>query len=160
MASKVTGQRMRYPQPPRLNDPANIGSCCEGQANVMDAGPGPGHLENYMRLPVEQYAVLDGANISRLGPNLFKLVVPRLEFFDVWIEPELEVRWGPNNKLGHVLPGSCSHGACVLWLMRVHLTVLGSTTHDEVICMAMAMMSLRELTQRCTNASPPPRPAR
>jgi len=82
---------MRFPPPARLSDPANIGCCAEGATTVMDAGPGAGHLEEYMRLPVEQYAVLDGANIERLTANTFRLTVPRLEFFDAWIEPVLEV---------------------------------------------------------------------
>jgi len=90
-SARVTGQRMRMVKPSRLSDPANIGVCVEGYVGVTDAGPGPGHLENYMRLPVEQYAVLDGANITRVGRNDFKLAVPRIEFFDIWIEPVLEV---------------------------------------------------------------------
>ena len=32
-----------------------------------------------MRLPIEQYVVLDGAQISRLGNDVFKLTVPRSE---------------------------------------------------------------------------------
>jgi len=82
---------MRLPQPEWLNDPANIGACATGMIPLYDAGPGPGHLAAYMSLPVEEYVVLDGANIERLGGNLFRLSVPRIEFFDVWIEPELEV---------------------------------------------------------------------
>jgi len=91
VSARVTGQRMQMPKPARLSDPANIGCCAEGLIPVKDAGPGPGQLDNYMRLPVEQYAVLDGANIERLDSNLFRLSVPRLEFFDLWIEPVLEV---------------------------------------------------------------------
>lgn len=92
---------MRYPPPPHLKEPANIGVCAEGYVGVVDAGPGPGHLENYMRLPVEQYAVLDGANIERLSANLFKLTVPKLRFFDIWIEPELDVTVHLDETPGH-----------------------------------------------------------
>ena len=48
-------------------------------------------LATYMRLPVEQYFVLDTATIVSLGGNRFLLRVPRLSFFHVWVEPEIEV---------------------------------------------------------------------
>lgn len=92
---------MRQAQPSWLSAPANIGACATGMIPIHDAGPGPGHLENYMSLPVEEYVVLDGANIERLGGDLFRLSVPRIEFFDVWIEPELEVSVRLIKQAGH-----------------------------------------------------------
>jgi len=58
---------------------------------VDDKGPGPGALDNFMKLPVEQYAVLEASEIQRLGPNLFELKGPRMEFFNIWVEPRLRV---------------------------------------------------------------------
>lgn len=44
-----------------------------------------------MRLPVEQYFVLDPKQIRHLGANRFLLLVPRIQILNVWLEPEVEI---------------------------------------------------------------------
>lgn len=48
-------------------------------------------LEAYMQLPVEQYYELDPAMIRPLGGKRFALQVPRVNLFNVWVEPLVEV---------------------------------------------------------------------
>jgi len=40
---------------------------------------------------VEQYFVLDPKSVTRLGPSAFRCRIPRMAFFSVWLEPEVEV---------------------------------------------------------------------
>jgi hypothetical protein len=40
---------------------------------------------------VEQYFVLDPQSVTRLGPSAFRCRIPRMSFFSVWLEPEVEV---------------------------------------------------------------------
>lgn len=61
-------------------------------------------LSVYMALPVSQYVLIDvplGAKLRRIGTDLFKLAVPRLELFGLWLQPQVEciVRYWPNNHL-------------------------------------------------------------
>jgi hypothetical protein len=48
-------------------------------------------LSKYMMLPVEQYFVLDPNQIKWIEGNRFHLTVPRLQFFDIWLEPDVEI---------------------------------------------------------------------
>lgn len=69
-----------------LRDPAHL--CAKGtmQVDFTDYG-NVGALDSYMRLPVEQYSVLDPKLITMLGNNRFLLKVPKIEVMNVWIEP-------------------------------------------------------------------------
>jgi hypothetical protein len=40
---------------------------------------------------VEQYFVLDPDSVTRLGPTAFRCRIPRMSFFSVWLEPEVDV---------------------------------------------------------------------
>ena len=42
-------------------------------------------------LTVEQYFVLDPDSVQRLGPTSFRCRIPRMSFFSVWLEPEVDV---------------------------------------------------------------------
>lgn len=46
-------------------------------------------LDHYMRLPTEQYYELDPSMIKPLGNNCFLLDVPKLEFFNIWVQPQV-----------------------------------------------------------------------
>lgn len=45
-----------------------------------------------MRLPVEQYYELDPSMIKPLGGDRFQLAVPRIQLFNVWLEPLVVVQ--------------------------------------------------------------------
>lgn len=49
-------------------------------------------MEKYMRLPVEQYSVLDPKLITMLGEDRFQLKVPRIDVMNIWIEPMATVK--------------------------------------------------------------------
>ena len=40
---------------------------------------------------MEQYFVLEPESVARLGPNAFRCRIPRLSFFNVWLEPTVDV---------------------------------------------------------------------
>ena len=74
--------------------------CAEAEAACQVAGaarglaggaPGPG-LDDYMRLPVEQYFVLDPENVTRLGDGSFEFRAPKMSFLGVWVLPTVNVR--------------------------------------------------------------------
>lgn len=48
-------------------------------------------LASYMQLPAEQYDALDPTLIQPLGGNRFRLQVPRLALFNVWVQPTVDV---------------------------------------------------------------------
>jgi len=74
----------------RLSNPAKIG-CTSAAFCEVTGTQGAGSLDRYMRLPVEQYFVLDPNMIQSLGGNRFTCQIPRLNFFNLWIEPMVEV---------------------------------------------------------------------
>lgn len=92
------GRPRQQPQPVQqlrkrhelLRDPAKIGS--RGTATVMvnDVG-GPVSLTNYMRLPVEQYYILDPSQIQLLSGNTFVLSVPRINLLGATLQPVITV---------------------------------------------------------------------
>mmetsp|Transcript_15194 Transcript_15194/g.18253 ORF Transcript_15194/g.18253 Transcript_15194/m.18253 type:complete len:358 (-) Transcript_15194:194-1267(-) len=75
-----------------LRNPIKLSIAHSKSKKVRDYG-GDGSLEKYMRLPVEQYSMLNESLITRNenNPDNFLLKVPRLTFFSVWIQPEVEV---------------------------------------------------------------------
>ncbi|KAL4430382.1 hypothetical protein ABPG77_002188 [Micractinium sp. CCAP 211/92] len=73
-----------------LKDPAKISGSSRHAVAVQDRG-GPLALDTYMRLPTEQYNELDPSLILPLGKGAFLLKVPRVQLFDVWLEPEVTV---------------------------------------------------------------------
>lgn len=73
-----------------LKDPAHIGGSAKSEVAVQDFGSDLS-LEAYMQLPVEQYYELDPAMIRPLGGKRFALQVPRVNLFNVWVEPLVEV---------------------------------------------------------------------
>ncbi|DBA67138.1 TPA: hypothetical protein ACH3X2_001461 [Trebouxia sp. C0005] len=73
-----------------LQDPAHIGGSAKSEVAVQDFGNDLS-LEAYMQLPVEQYYELDPAMIRPLGGKRFALQVPRVNLFNVWVEPLVEV---------------------------------------------------------------------
>lgn len=74
-----------------LKNPAHIKARGKMSRAVKDFG-GTGSLENYMRLPVEQYSVLDPKLIKMLGEDRFELKVPRIDVMGIWIEPLATVK--------------------------------------------------------------------
>ena len=66
-----------------LKNPARIGCSSAAFFEVDDTCEQETSLDTYMRLPVEQYFILDPSMIEPLGENRFKLQVPRLNFFNV-----------------------------------------------------------------------------
>jgi hypothetical protein len=73
-----------------LNDPAEIGAVGTASVKVPDQG-GAVSLATYMTLPVEQYFVLDPDQIQFIEGSRFLLTVPRQQFFNIWIEPDVEI---------------------------------------------------------------------
>lgn len=74
----------------RLDNPARIG----GTHSAVVSVPGKGShlsLDTYMRLPTSQYYELDPNLIIPRGGNKFTLAVPRIQLFNVWLEPEVDV---------------------------------------------------------------------
>lgn len=46
-----------------------------------------------MSLPVSQFVLVKvplGAELKRVGPDLFELLVPRLEMFGLWVQPRVK----------------------------------------------------------------------
>ena len=81
-------------------------------------------LDHYMRLPTEQYYELDPSMIKPLGNNCFLLDVPKLEFFNIWVQPQVvtEVTTHTNGSSPHVLIKGLS---CTLngspWIQQMKL---------------------------------------
>lgn len=73
-----------------LHDPAHIGGSAKSEVSVQDFGSDLS-LNAYMQLPIEQYYELDPTMIWPLGGNRFALKVPRVNLFNVWVEPLVEV---------------------------------------------------------------------
>lgn len=65
-----------------------------------------------MRLPVEQYYELDPTMIKPLGGDCFQLAVPRIQLFNVWLEPVVQVyvQQAPGKVIIEVL--LCVLGGC------------------------------------------------
>ena len=105
-------QQQQQQQPPRsasgrvLRDPARLTAQSSASVSVADAG-GAVALGAYMRLPVEQYYVLDPSQISALdggdsvgggsGAGRFELRVPRVSLLGASLEPVLEVEVAPRD---------------------------------------------------------------
>lgn len=50
-------------------------------------------LSAYMALPVSQFVLIDvplGGRLNRIGQDLFELIVPRLELFGLWVQPDIK----------------------------------------------------------------------
>lgn len=50
-------------------------------------------LSAYMALPVSQFVLIDvplGARLERLSDEIFEIVVPRLELFGIWVQPQIK----------------------------------------------------------------------
>ncbi|KAL3139843.1 hypothetical protein ABBQ38_004141 [Trebouxia sp. C0009 RCD-2024] len=73
-----------------LHNPAHIGGSAKSEVSVQDFGSDLS-LDAYMQLPVEQYYELDPTMIWPLEGNRFALKVPRVNLFNVWVEPLVEV---------------------------------------------------------------------
>lgn len=91
-----------------LKDPARIGATSSKQTQVQEVPGFP--LDVYMRLPVEQYYELDPTMIKPLGGSRFLLTVPRIQLFNVWLEPivQVEVRHGSGADSVTIQAVSCS----------------------------------------------------
>lgn len=68
-------------------------------------------LDAYMRLPVEQYYELDPSMIKPLGGDRFQLAVPRIQLFNVWLEPlvVVQVHQAPSQVIIEVMSGRIVH---------------------------------------------------
>jgi len=73
-----------------LDSPARVHTSGSATVRVRDAG-GDVSLDAYLRLPVEQYYILDPNQISFLEANRFQLSVPRINLLGVTLEPRIEV---------------------------------------------------------------------
>lgn len=73
-----------------LRSPALISACGEATCTVRDAG-GALSLQSYMRLPVEQYYILDPSQIRFLESNVFQLAVPPINLLGTSLQPRLRV---------------------------------------------------------------------
>lgn len=91
-ASAATQQQAVHPAQRQraLKDPARIAGSSRHTVTVQERG-GALALDAYMRLPTEQYSELDPSMIHPLGNSAFLLKVPRVQLFDVWLEPEVTV---------------------------------------------------------------------
>lgn len=99
--SNLTGAATLEPLPPmtdpeNLQRPARLHAVAVSRCDVRDAHLAtPFDLDAYMRLPVEQYtlSVLEAGTLTRYEgqPGRFRFQVPRLQFFNVWVEPVVDV---------------------------------------------------------------------
>jgi hypothetical protein len=60
-----------------------------------------------MRLPVEQYYILDPNQITFLAGNRFILAVPRIELFGSWLQPTIEVEVFPGDTSVRLVADHC-----------------------------------------------------
>eukprot|EP00882_Tetradesmus_deserticola_P020094 GHRQ01021653.1.p1 GENE.GHRQ01021653.1~~GHRQ01021653.1.p1 ORF type:complete len:180 (+),score=65.66 GHRQ01021653.1:250-789(+) len=81
-----------------LNNPAEIGSNGTATVRVKDMGHALASstgedisLDAYMRLPVEQYYILDPKQIQFVSGNRFILSVPRIQLLGASLQPVIEV---------------------------------------------------------------------
>lgn len=98
-----------------LEDPAHIWSTMSSQISVRDYG-GNVSLDRYMRLPVEQYFVLDPEIIKYLDGNRFELHVPRINLMNVWLDAvaTVAVQQGTNPPSVKLKTESCQiHGSMI-----------------------------------------------
>eukprot|EP01026_Neomeris_dumetosa_P043465 TRINITY_DN3644_c0_g1_i1.p1 TRINITY_DN3644_c0_g1~~TRINITY_DN3644_c0_g1_i1.p1 ORF type:complete len:255 (-),score=26.19 TRINITY_DN3644_c0_g1_i1:380-1144(-) len=88
-ASIPQGAAAKSPQ--QLNNPIHAWAQGSKSVRVMDRGGETG-LSAYMRLPPEQYSILDANIIQYLGNDRFQLNVPRLDLImNVWVKPIVDV---------------------------------------------------------------------
>ena len=73
-----------------LLDPVRLGGSASATVPVSDFG-GSAALDTYMRLSPENYSILDPSMIQPMGGNKFKLVVPRVTLFSLWLEPTVDI---------------------------------------------------------------------
>lgn len=69
-----------------LDDPARLHASHRTKVKVRDVG-GKGALDTYMRLPVEQYSIIDPQRVTRAGVDEFELRVGKLEYLGVTLDP-------------------------------------------------------------------------
>lgn len=74
-----------------LLDPVRLGGSASTTVPVADLGS-PFALDTYMRLSPENYSILDPSMIQPMGGNKFKLCVPRVSLFSLWIEPIVDIK--------------------------------------------------------------------
>jgi hypothetical protein len=74
-----------------LKDRARLSANYSSSVNIpiMASADATLTLDHYMRLPTEQYYELDPKMIKPLGNNSFLLDVPKLEFFNIWVQPQV-----------------------------------------------------------------------
>eukprot|EP01024_Parvocaulis_polyphysoides_P034923 TRINITY_DN30923_c0_g1_i1.p2 TRINITY_DN30923_c0_g1~~TRINITY_DN30923_c0_g1_i1.p2 ORF type:complete len:258 (+),score=14.64 TRINITY_DN30923_c0_g1_i1:205-978(+) len=82
--------------PQDLNNPIHSWASAVKTIRVQDFGEQNG-LTAYMRLPPEQYDLLDRSLISYYGGNKFSLRVPRIDIFNLWVEPRIDMEVDVNN---------------------------------------------------------------
>jgi len=75
-----------------LRNPVRLSVTHNNTRTVRNYG-GDVAINKYMQLPVEQYSMLNESMIIRnaANPENFVLKVPRLQFFNVWVQPRVEV---------------------------------------------------------------------
>ena len=73
-----------------MTNPARLSGQLQSTVAVPDRG-GAVSLDAYMRLPPEQYDELDPKMIKSLGGNRFRLNVPRVALFNVWVQPTVDI---------------------------------------------------------------------
>ena len=78
------------PLPSTLQNPAQLGGTTSVSIPVIDRGH-PHSLTTYMFLPPSQYSALDPDLIQPLGNDKFRLHVPKVELFSLWIQPIVDV---------------------------------------------------------------------
>jgi len=75
---------------PTLKDTVRLTGNSSFSVQVLDRG-GPLSVDSYMRLPIEQYSHLDSSMIEPLGGNTFRLIVPRISMFNLWVQPSVDI---------------------------------------------------------------------
>ena len=71
---------------------AHLDAHAESRAAVRDLGGAWGALDAYMLLPVEQYFLPDALTIIRKSRDEFEFRVPELKFFNVMVQPVVDIR--------------------------------------------------------------------
>ena len=58
---------------------------------AVEGVQGEASIDNYLRLPIEQYFISDPDSITKVSANEFLFQLPQLKFFNVWVAPEVKM---------------------------------------------------------------------
>jgi len=88
--SRSTRSRLRAKEREREEAHLTAGSIYEVPVEYVGDGaeaPPEVSVDNYLRLPIEQYFIADPDAVTKISENMFVFQLPKLHFFNVWVAP-------------------------------------------------------------------------